>query len=177
MRWRASGRALERRLIAVVVALATLLAINDALPYLGLRDDSCQTMFSSLEWGEDWNNHLFVPQRAASDVWAYLDLREVAIEPPPGERRLRFVAEWLEAPGREHNTEAVRVAIDQLCAAGHRVSLGARRSDRRGRAFTHHQDACAVASLSSPHRWLPVRLYETDVPTQPRRRPGRAEPE
>lgn len=175
VKWRVSGRALERRLVAVVIALAALLALNDALPYVGLRDDSCQTMFSSLEWGEDWNNHFFVPQRAVSDAWAYLDLRDVAIEPPAGDRRSRFVAEWLEAQGREHNTEAVRVAVDQLCAMGHRVSFAARRSDRRDQRFTRHEDACGVPTLSAPHRWLPVRVYETDVPVQPRLRPGSAE--
>lgn len=148
-----------------MIACASLLAINDSLPYVGLRDDSCQTMFSGLEWSERSNNHFFVPQHALSDVWSYVDVRDVRIEPAPGERRLRFVAEWLERPDRRRNTEALRVAIDQLCAEGHRVGLEVRPSHRAlEEPFVHHADACRVASLSAPHRWLPVRVYETDLP-------------
>lgn len=166
MEVRASGRALERRLLFVVIALAALLSLNDLLPYVGLRDDSCQTMFSSLEWGEDWNNHYVMPQRAVSDVWMSIDVGDVRVEPAPGERRLRFVAEWLEAPERQRNTEAVRVAIDQLCAAGHRVRVSVRPTYPRGE-WARHEDACSVAELSAPHRWVPVRLYETDLPALP----------
>lgn len=159
-------RTLERRLGAVVIAWALLLAGNDALPYLGLRDDSCQTMFCGLEWGERWNTHLFVPQHAVSDVWAYLEITDVEITPAPSTPRLAAIAEWLTRADRDRNTEAVRVAIAQLCDAGHHVSLRARRTDGE-HALEAHDDACSEPSLSAPHRWVPVRLYETDIPHRP----------
>lgn len=155
-------RPLERRLLAIVLAIAALLAINDSLPYLGLRDDSCQTMFSGLELGEDWNNHLFVPQHALSDLWASYELREVRVVPWPSERGLRFAAEWLADEDRDHNTEATRSVVDLLCDAGHSVSLSVRRVDRRGEPLARHEDACAAPEVGDPNRWIPVRLFETD---------------
>lgn len=154
---------LERRLRIVVVGCAVLLAGNDALPYLGLRDDSCQTMFSALHWDERRNNHLFVPQRAVSDLWAYLVVTDVAIEPPPGSEREALVAEWLTRPGRLRNTEALRVAVRTLCDGGHRVGMTVHRSDLDD-PVVRHEDACAVSALSRPNALLPVRVYETDVP-------------
>jgi hypothetical protein len=158
---------LERRLGAVVVAWALLLAANDALPYLGLRDDSCQTMFSGLEWGERETNHLFLPQHAVSDVWAYVEIRDLALTPRPGDGRLVSIAAWLERPERALNTEALRVATRQLCDGGIAVSLATRRTDGR-RGWIEHRDACADPSVSSPHARVPVRLYETDIPLRER---------
>jgi hypothetical protein len=159
-------RRLERRLGAVVIGWGVLLAANDALPYVGLRDDSCQTMFCGLEWGERWNSHLFVPQWALSDLWAYLDVTDVEITPAPRGARHEAIARWLRLPERDRNTEAVRVAVAQLCEAGHEVSLSTRRTDGQ-HELVHHPDACAEPALSSPHRWIPVRLYETDIPRRP----------
>lgn len=148
---------------------AGLLACNDTLPYFGLRDDSCQTMFSGLDWGDDYNNHFFLPQRMRTDFWASWQTRAVRVEPWPTERRLRFVAEWLADDDREHGTEATRAAIDQLCRAGHSVALEARRAARpndphRGpeAPFERFDDACVVPVLAAPHRWIPVRLFDTD---------------
>lgn len=150
----------------LLVALwAGLLAANNALPYLGLRDDSCQTMFCDMAWGRDWNTHYFIPQHAVSDVWASLEIADVVIEPSPRSRRDQALARWLTEPDRLRNTEAVRVALWQLCGAGHRVSLAARRADGE-HAFVEHDDACAVRSLSAPHLWVPVRLYAPDEPSE-----------
>ena len=161
-----SAGALERRLGVAVACWALLIAANDSLPYLGLRDDSCQTMFCSMGWGQDWNSHFFVPQITLSDLWASWDTREVEIEPWPTEQRLRYVAEWLADDAREKSTESTRVVVDQLCSAGHRVSFWARRSVHEGdppaEPYVHYADACSVPMLSAPHRWIPVRLYDTD---------------
>jgi hypothetical protein len=159
-------RALERRLGVVVIGWALLLAANDSLPYLGLRDDSCQTMFCGLEWGERWNSHFFLPQHAMSDVWAYLDVTDVEIAPEPQDARLASVARWLRLPERDRNTEAVRVAVSQLCAGGHHVALSTRRTDGE-HAVVRVSDACSEPSLSAPHSWVPIRLYETDIPRRP----------
>jgi len=156
-------RRLERGLGVVVAGWVLLVAANDLLPYVGLRDDSCQTMFSGLEWGERWNTHLFFPQHAVSDVWAYLEIAEVEITPTPAEPRLVAIAAWLSRPDRDRNTEAVRVAVAQLCQAHLHVGFASRRTDGE-HPLLRHDDACREPALSSPHRWLPVRLYETDIP-------------
>lgn len=150
----------------VLTGWAALLVVNNSLPYVGLRDDSCQTMFCGLEWGEHWNSHLFMPQYALSDLWAYLDVTDVAITPTPTEPRLVAIARWLTRPERDRNTEALRVAVSQLCAAGHHVSLRTRRTDGE-QPVIEHPDACRDASVSAPHAWIPVRLYETDIPRRP----------
>jgi len=162
------GRALDRWLLSTVIVWASLLAINNSLPYLGLRDDSCQTMFCDMEWGRDWNTHYFIPQHAVSDVWASLDVSDVDIAPPPTSRRDQALARWLTEPGRVRNTEAVRVGLWQLCGSGHRVALSVRRADGE-HAFVHQEDACAVDALSAPHLWVPVRLYAPDEPVRARR--------
>lgn len=159
-------RRLERRLRIFVVVLGVSLATNNLLPYVGLRDDSCQTMFSSLHWWQDGNNHLFMPQRMLSDLWAYrTDVRATLDPPTPPEGRARDLERWLTRPDRALNTEAIRVVVRQLCDRGHRVTL--RWTDRRGADLQdaragHAADACAVPALSAPRWWIPVRLYETD---------------
>ncbi len=154
-------RPLHRRLVALAAGWALLLAVNNALPYLGLRDDSCQTMFCDMAWGAHWNTHYFVPQRMVSDLWASLEIRDVEVTPAPAGPRLRAIHRWLVAPDRSRNTEAVRVALWQLCGAGHRVALTVRRLDLDG-PLRREADACAVDALAAPHLWIPVRLYDTD---------------
>ncbi len=153
---------LERRLLAVIALVVCLLAVNDMLPYVGARDDSCQTMFSGLEWTSRTNNHFFIPQRALVDLWEYRDLRAQRVDPAPPEGRLRVVADWLLAPDRRRSIEAIRVALDALCGGGHRVAFEARLD--RGHEWRSHPDACRDPVLSRPHRWIPVRLFETDYP-------------
>ncbi len=162
----ARSRDLERRLGVVVLAWAALLFVNNSLPYVGLRDDSCQTMFCGLEWGERWNSHLFVPQHALADLWAYVDVTEVEITPSPADPELVAIGEWLTRPERDRNTEALRVAVRALCDGGHHVSLATRRTDGE-RPGIRHEDACADPAVSAPWSLIPVRLYETDIPRRP----------
>lgn len=145
-------------------ALATLLAINNALPYFGLRDDSCQAMFSSLHWEADGNNHLFLPQRMLSDLWrGWNDVRAEVVSARPLDAHEQDLLRWLNQENRQLNTEATRAVIAQLCARGHRVKLRYRHPDEATPRTT--DDACAVPELSEPHAWIPVRLYETDGPS------------
>lgn len=156
---------LERRLRAFIVALVAVVSLHDLLPYVGLRDDSCQTMFCGLEWRADVNNHWFMPQRALADSWSYLTEVEVDVSPAPGEHARRLVR-WLEQPERELNMEATRVVVAQLCGAGHRVAMRYRRvGDPTARSTP---DACREPSLSAPRSLVPVRLYETDFPYSPK---------
>lgn len=145
--------------------LCSLQALHNLLPYAGLRDDSCQTMFSGLEWGAHWNNHLFMPQRMVGDLWAYHSDVEASVEPAaPALGRDAHLVEWLDQPERALNTEATRAVVQQLCARGYRVRMRWRDGvDRRTREV---EDACAAADLSTPRWWIPVRLYETDLPEE-----------
>lgn len=151
---------LRRLLTATVAAAGALLAANNLLPYAGLRDDSCQTMFSGLAWTARANNHLFMPQRALGDGWTYLDVTRAEVEPPPPpEGRARIATDWLQHPGRRRNVEAVRAAVGAVCAAGHRVRLTL---SAGGRDET--RDACAAPSLSRPSAWVPVARYAPEIP-------------
>lgn len=164
---------------------AACCALHNALPYAHLRDDSCQTMFSSLDQGADWNNHLFMPQLSWGDQWRYVELQQVAIEGDARDERDAMLSEWLEAPSHAFNMEALRVVNAQLCEA-HRVSFSFRpievpashaligasvhaRDEVRTRfraatPFVQVADACRDPLWSAPHRWIPVRLFETDFP-------------
>lgn len=150
-------RGLDVRLGVFVGIVCALLALNNLLPYAGLRDDSCQTMFSGLEWGARKNNHAFMPQRALADRWTYLSGVRADVDPPPSDARTRRLARWLDRPERRLNVDAVRAVVWQLCGAGHRVRLS-----HDGRSY----DACEHPRFARPALWIPVRLYETDLPEQ-----------
>ena len=152
---------LRRRLKIALGVFGVLLVTNNTLPYLGLRDDSCQTMFSALTWGEDGNNHVFMPQLMLSDLWDYYVDVEATIDPePPDYGRDKTLFMWLNRDERALNTEAVRVVVDQLCRRGYRVSLSYAKKGIEDRFV--YEDACEVPHLSEPIRWLPVRVYESD---------------
>ncbi len=155
----------RRRLIAYLVALCALQTAHNLLPYVGLRDDSCQTMFCGLEWGAHWNNHHFMPQRMVGDLWAYHTDVEATLAPaPPPGSRAAHLARWLNQEDRALNTEATRAVIHQLCAGGYRVRL--RYRDAIGRDLREAEDACREPALSEPAWWIPVRLFETDLPEE-----------
>ena len=156
-----SDRVLARWLAATVVGLGLLQAANNTLPYFGLRDDSCQTMFSGLAWRDGWNNHAFMPQVMLSDLWVYYIEVEVDVDPPPPPGRLTALHDWLARDDIQHNAEAVRVAVGQLCEAGHAVRMSYRPVHGDAR---HGVDACADPRLSEAHDGIPVRLYDSHYP-------------
>lgn len=156
---------LDRRLGAFVAVIAALLCANNLLPYVGGRDDSCQTMFSGLHWKATENNHLFMPQRALFDSWEYVRGVEAELEPPrPRDPRIGELAAWLNRRDRQINVDALRAVLYQICGAGHRVRL--RWIDARN-VRRETDDACGDEALSSPCWAIPVRLYETDGPAPP----------
>lgn len=155
-------RKLDVRLGGFVVALCALLFANDLLPYAGGRDDSCQTMFSGLDWAGSWNNHVFLPQRPLFDSWEYLSSVRAEIDPVgPRDERIAYLHEWLDRPDRRFNVDAVRAVVFQICDAGHRVRMTYRDASGARREVAN---ACEDEGLSSPSWWIPVRLYETDLP-------------
>lgn len=155
-----ADRSLSRMLVVAIVAVGLLQGTNNLLPYVGMRDDSCQTMFCGLDWHERSNNHYFMPQHMLTDLWIfYIDVdAEVTPEPTGRERDL---TQWLKRDGIQHNTEAIRVAVRQLCDAGYSVRLSYR---RQGGELQEAADACEVPHLSEPHSFVPVRLYDSHYP-------------
>ncbi|MGE0790370.1 MAG: hypothetical protein AB7S26_32135 [Sandaracinaceae bacterium] len=156
---------LEPRVLGFLVLLVLLQVTNNALPYFGLRDDSCQTMFSGLELTESANNHLFMPNVVWTDLSLYhTDVHvEVTPAPEPLSPPVELVR-WLNQPNRALHTEATRAVIHQLCVQGMQVHMRYR-DPRRGERDV--EDACGDPSLSAPRWWIPVRLFETDYPTTP----------
>jgi hypothetical protein len=164
---------------------AAFWSLHNALPYLQMRDDSCQTMFSSLDQGADWNNHVFMPQHAVGDLFRYVELRDVTVTDDARDARDRMLTDWLSVPSHAFNMEALRVTNANLCEA-HRVSFRYRTLDvprahaligatleardevrtrlRAATPFVAVEDACSEPRWSSPHWLIPVRLYETDFP-------------
>ena len=157
---------LDRRLGLTLALLLGGLLANNLLPYLGVKDDSCQAMFSKLDYGDGvskGNNHLFVPQAWVTDLWdGWFDVRATLDPPAPKDSFAGQLQGWLNTPERQLNREAVRVVVWQLCGLGHEVHLSM--EDRLGRPF--RGPACAEPSLSRPHLWIPVRLYEPSAPAE-----------
>ncbi|MBZ0121802.1 MAG: hypothetical protein K8H88_32715 [Sandaracinaceae bacterium] len=151
----------ELALAIFIAGLASLQMAHNALPYLGMRDDSCQTMFSGLEWTDRGNNHLLFPQRSIG-TWRTLADVHVELDRAPASARADYLARWLDRSDRAFNEEAVRAVVAQLCDEGHRVRMRWRTSPAG--EIHETQDACEVPALAEPHRWIPVRLYETDTP-------------
>jgi hypothetical protein len=153
---------LERRLRFFVATVAMLLVANDLLPYVGARDDSCQTMFSGLEWSEEGNNHHFMPQWMVTDLWRYYDDVHVELDPAATDERAAHLLMWLNQEGHRKNAEAIRVVVRQLCDRGHRVTMSY--VDGQGAPKTDVADACDDPRLSDPHAAIPVRLYDSHYP-------------
>ena len=149
---------------ATIGLLWLLLLTNNALPYAGLKDDSCQTMFSQLDYGDGVsksNNHLFMPQMWLSDLWDSWFHIEASLVPDADKTSFEGqLVEWLNTPERQHNREAVRVVVRQLCDRGYAVHLNTR--DRLDNTWSGN--ACDEPVFSEPVTWLPVRLYEPSAP-------------
>ncbi|MFK7989467.1 MAG: hypothetical protein AB8I08_25855 [Sandaracinaceae bacterium] len=152
---------LRLRALWVAVAVVSALQVsNNLLPYIGMRDDSCQTMFSGLDWHERHNNHLVMPQHMLTDWWVfYIDVDADVSPEPTG--RSREIVDWLRRDGLQHNAEAIRVGVRQLCDDGIAVHLWVRRV---GGPLEDIPDACADPRFSAPHWWIPVRLYDSHYP-------------
>jgi hypothetical protein len=170
----ADVRQLRRRAIAFGALLCLALTVNNLLPYLGVRDDSCQTMFSGLDWAAESNNHLFVPQHAVSDLWRYWYDVRVELDPPaPEHGRVADLRGFLDQPTRRLNDEAVRVVVRQICERGHVVRLTRRAA--RDAEVEVIEDACADPRLA-PRWWIPVRLYEVAMENAPEPTPSELAP-
>lgn len=149
------------RLNLTIAGFALALFVHNLSPYVGLRDDSCQAMFSRLDYRDGRsNNHLVLPQHALWDGWRYHDDLTVAVSPTPA-GDAATVHTWLTRPDKRRNTRAVRTAVRHLCRSGHQVALEVRQ-DGVTEAI---EDACSEPRFSEPRLWIPTRLFETDIPT------------
>jgi hypothetical protein len=136
---------------------ATLLCVayfvNNALPYVGLRFEGCQTMFSGLITLGRSNNHWFMPQLFDGSPDDYISDLQVKIAPQPlREDDLRLLS-WMRRGPVRHNFEAVKWAVWRLC----------RRLTLQGVQFREGQTTvmsiAPCTDVPHPNFALPFRLY------------------
>jgi hypothetical protein len=155
-----------RRLLPATMFLTwALFAAHNLLPYLGIRWESCQTMYSGLRTGRSTNNHLFMPQWSLSSVNTYYRVGTLEVHPPPAESdapEIRSLGDAIkQLPGVVVNDEALRRIVDTACRARRRVKL-AYSSVEGERMAVSLNDACGDPRFQ-PRRWLPVELYDPAV--------------
>jgi hypothetical protein len=142
-----------------------LFATHNFLPYLGLRWESCQTMYSGLRTGRSGNNHLFVPQWSLSSVNTYYRVATLEIQPPPtasDPSELRSLGAAIkQLPDVTVNDEALRRIVHTACRANRRVKLDYRTVEG-DRIAVSVDDACRDPRFQ-PRRWFPVELYDPAV--------------
>ena len=161
------AEAYGRKMGWAVAAVALLLTANNCLPYLGVRLDGCQTMFSGLAFTEASNNHLLIPQRTISDVGDCRGRREGPLlttarrHPAGGAVRLAG-----ERPPRLPPGGAAPRRCTGCAPAGISIEL-AYRTEADGGATFRSGDACGTVGLDPPRWWLPFRLFP---PARPRQR-------
>lgn len=145
----------ERRLRAIGLCAVALFAVHNALPYLGLRYESCQTMYSGLRTSAVGNNHLIAPQVSFGDIATYFtDVRVSA--PATADPEAAVDVGRLNRPDQYVNAEALRVIVRRLCRGGQPIRLSLREP---GGDRIDVRDACIVERFSRPGWWIPVRLY------------------
>jgi hypothetical protein len=148
---------------AIMVVAWVAFAIHNFLPYLGLRWQSCQTMYSGLRTGRTTNNHLFVPQWSLSSVNTYYRVARFELDPPvPASETsdLRFIPEAIkDLSNVVVSDEGLRRIVHNACRARRTVRLDYRTME--GDRVTL-DDAC-LDSRFQPRAWLPVELYDPAV--------------
>jgi hypothetical protein len=142
-----------------------LFAAHNFLPYLGLRWESCQTMYSGLRTGRWGNNHLFLPQWSVSSINTYYRVAEIEIHPPPAASdpsELRSLGDAIkQLPDVVVNDEALRRIVQTACQANRRVKLDYHTVEG-DRIAVSLDDACRDRRFQ-PRRWFPVELYDPAV--------------
>jgi hypothetical protein len=160
-----SDRRCKRLLPAMICLIWGLFAVHNFLPYLGVRWESCQTMYSGLRTGRSGNNHLFLPQWSLSSVNTYYRVAALEIQPPPtasDPAELRSLGDAIkQLPDVVVNDEALRRIVHTACRAKRRVKLDSRTVEG-DRIAVSLEDACGDPRFQ-PRRWFPVELYDPAV--------------
>ena len=138
--------------------LIVFFLVHNFLPYLGLRFESCQTMFSNLRFSPsgNLNNHLVIGQFKLSDLGTYLNLVELKIiwrSPPSAIERQK---ELFLRNSRWVNTEALHWILSSLCSRVEFISASVTLDLLR---YQKINNLCGDSSYLTPHWWIPIQLY------------------
>jgi hypothetical protein len=113
----------------ITLGFVTAFSLFNLQPYLGLRQLSCQTMYSGLSLLPP-GNHLFLPRLRWSDVGDYFENARIAGD----------------SPHSYLNQEFARAELQRRCADGQPVSFEFNEGGRSRRIA----DACADPEHSRP---------------------------
>jgi len=132
--------------------------IHNLLPYLGLRFESCQTMFSNLRLSPNGqlNNHLVTGQFRISDLGTYLNLKELSIiwRSPPS--LIEEEKELFLKKSRWVNTEALRWILKSICNRAEIISASVTQDLL---TYQRINNLCDDPIYTTPHWLIPIQLY------------------
>jgi len=151
----ASTADVARRLLVFVAVLDVAYVVNCLSPFLGLKYENSQAMYSQLDARA--RNHLVLPRLA--DFGGDRYVRDVEITVPPAleddARALRWFTDFANGSGRALHLPFLAYHFDRLCEAAGGAPIGLRYVTEQGEA-RRHDDVCAEASLRDSS---PIGLY------------------
>jgi hypothetical protein len=152
----APSRRLSRFLLGAIVTLDLVYVLNCLAPYVGLKYEFAQAMFSMLSFRGD--NHLFIPSVPLFSVGRFVHLTsaEATGQAEPVARKFTEFVRWAETNGRSVHINFLRYQMDRICGAapGERVHL----TVRDGGQVHDYANACDEPALRGHSR--PGGLYE-----------------
>jgi hypothetical protein len=149
-------RPTARFLLGAIVTLDLLYVVNCIAPYIGLKYEFAQAMFSMLTFRAD--NHLFIPAVPLFDVgrFVHVSSAEATGRAEPVARKFTEFVRWADTNGRSVHINFLRYQMDRICGAapGDRIRLKL----REGGVERVYDNACDEPSLRGHYR--PGGLYE-----------------
>ncbi len=156
----APSRPLSRFLLAAIVTLDLAYVLNCLAPYVGLKYEFAQAMFSMLNFRAD--NHLFIPAVPLFSVGRFVNVSsaEATGRAEPAARKFTEFVHWADTNGRAVHVNFLRYQLDRICTAapGNEIRLTLR--ERGGERV--YENACAEPTLRGHSR--PGGMYEPCEP-------------
>lgn len=146
---------ISRRIVIFLVVLDLLYILNCLAPYLGLKFENSQAMYSQLDARA--HNHLVLSALARAGDDDYV--RDVELEVPPQlEGQIAGLRWFLRAANQSHRLLHLQFLdhhFARLCAFDPSASVELRYTTRGG-AVVRHDDVCSEPDLRDP---FPIGLY------------------
>lgn len=151
----ATSAAISRRIFVFLVVLDVLYLVNCLSPFLGLKFENSQAMYSQLDARA--RNHLVLPPLPVFGEAVYV--RDVEIELPPEladeAAGLQWFTSWANRTGHSLHLQFFDHHFARLCEAAPGARIGLRYTAADGSAKSH-DDVCAEPELRDP---FPIGLY------------------
>lgn len=151
----ATPSTVARRICIFVVVLDVLYVVNCLSPFLGLKFENSQAMYSQLDARA--RNHLVLPPLPVFGEPVYV--RDVAIDLPPALEdegaALQWFTRWANENGRSLHLPFFDYHFARLCDASSGARIRLRYTAESGAAVVH-EDVCAESELRDP---FPIGLY------------------